>query len=148
MNLKKVLSPELVFTDLEAEDKDGLITEMVDRLVARGLLKDRQSALEAVREREAKMSTGMQNGIAIPHGKTGTVEQLVAAVGVKPEGIDFDSLDGRPARIIIMTLSPADRTGPHIQFIAEVGRLLSREEVREAILSARSREEILRALTG
>ena len=148
MNLKKVLSPDLVFTDLEAEDKDGLITEMVDRLVARGLLNDRESALEAVREREAKMSTGMQNGIAIPHGKTGTVEQLVAAVGVKPEGIDFDSLDGRPARIIIMTLSPADRTGPHIQFIAEVGRLLSRAEVREAILSARSRGEILRALTG
>lgn len=148
MNLKKVLSPETVWVDLKADSKQTVMEEMVDRLVAAGKVRDREAVLNAVTEREAKMSTGMQNGVAIPHGKTDSVDELVAAIGVHKSGVDFDSMDGQPSRIFIMTLSPTKRTGPHIQFLAEVSRLISPPEEREKLLSAQTHGEVYELLTG
>jgi PTS system nitrogen regulatory IIA component len=148
MNLKKVLSPDTVWVDLKADTKQGIIEEMIDRLVAAGKIKDRDAALQAVLEREAKMSTGMQNGVAIPHGKTDSVKSLVAAVGLNKAGVDFDSMDGVPATIFIMTVSPAKRTGPHMQFLAEVSRLLGSSSEREKLLACRTHNEILTLFTG
>ena len=147
MNLKKVLSPETVWVDLRATTKDGIIEEMVDRLVAAGMLQDREAALEAIRDREQKMSTGMQNSVAIPHGKSDSVKNLVAAVGLQKEGIDFDSMDGLPSKIFIMTLSPLSRSGPHIQFVAEISRLLCQPSGSERILAANTHQEIYEILT-
>ena len=93
------------------------------------------------------MSTGLQEGIAIPHGKTDTVESLVAAIGIKKDGVPFDSLDGRPAQIIALTLSPANKPGPHIQFLAEVSKALGMAAVREQLLAAGSEEAVLAALS-
>ena len=148
MNLKKVLSPDAVWVDLKADTKDGIIEEMIDRLVAAGKVKDREGALKAVREREAKMSTGMQNGVAIPHGKSECIKSLVAAIGLNKAGVNFDSMDGSPSTIFIMTLSPAKRTGPHIQFLAEVSRLISQPAERERLLAARTHADIYEILTG
>jgi len=92
------------------------------------------------------MSTGMENGIAIPHGKTDAVEELLAGVGITKHDVDFNSLDGKPCRIFIMTLSPSHRTGPHIQFLSEISQLLRSEEKRKKLLSAADSREILRAL--
>jgi PTS system nitrogen regulatory IIA component len=148
MNLKKVLSPETVWIDLKAETKQGIIEEMVDRLVAAGKIKNRDAVLASVLEREAKMSTGMQNGVAIPHGKTDAVKELVAAVGLQKQGIDFDSMDGVPSRIFIMTVSPAKRSGPHMQFLAEVSRLISQPSEREKLLACNTHAQIYELLTG
>ena len=148
MNLKKVLSPDSVWVDLKADTKDGIIEEMIDRLVAAGKVKDREGALKAVREREAKMSTGMQNGVAIPHGKSECIKSLVAAIGLNKAGVNFDSMDGSPSTIFIMTLSPAKRTGPHIQFLAEVSRLISQPAERERLLAAKTHADIYEILTG
>jgi len=84
------------------------------------------------------MSTGMHHGLAIPHGKSHAVTRLVGAVGLAPDGIDFNSLDGQPARIFILSVSPANRAGPHIQFLAEISRILNREDSRQAFLNADS----------
>ncbi len=146
MNLKKVLSCDTVSLELKSETKEGVIEEMTDLLMAAGRIKnieDRAIVLKAVLDREKKMSTGMQNGIAIPHGKTDAVESLVAALAVKKEGLEFGSLDGQPSRIFVMTISPDNRTGPHIQFLAEISRQLNDPKVRDAILSAKNREEII-----
>ena len=148
MNLKKVLSPDAVWVDLKADTKDGIIEEMIDRLVAAGKVKDRDGALKAVLDREAKMSTGMQNGVAIPHGKSKCIKSLVAAIGLNKAGVNFDSMDGSPSTIFIMTLSPANRTGPHIQFLAEVSRLISRPAERERLLAAKTHADIYEILTG
>ncbi len=142
MNLKKVLSLDTVWVDLKADTKQGIIEEMIDRLVAAGKIKDRDAALQAVLEREAKMSTGMQNGVAIPHGKTDSVKSLVAAVGLNKAGVDFDSMDDVPSTIFIMTVSPAKRSGPHMQFLAEVSRLLGSSSERETLLACRTHHEI------
>lgn len=148
MNLKKVLTPDTVWVDLKADSKEGVIEEMIERLYAAGKIDDSQAALAAVLDRESKMSTGMQNGVAIPHGKTDAIKELVAAVGLHKEGVDFEAMDGEPSTIFIMTLSPTQRTGPHIQFLAEVSRLLSKSEERERLLAAATHAEIYEILTG
>jgi PTS system nitrogen regulatory IIA component len=148
MNLRKVLAPETVWVDLKADTKQGIIEEMVDRLYAAGKINDRDAVLSAVMDRESKMSTGMQNGVAIPHGKTDSVKSLVAAVGLNKSGVDFDSMDNEPATIFIMTISPTTRTGPHIQFLAEVSRLISQATEREKLLSAKTHSDIYDILTG
>jgi len=151
MNLRKVLSPDTIALDLKSDTKEGIIEEMIDLLMAAGKirdLKDRKEALKAVLDREKKMSTGMQNGIAIPHGKTDRVDTLIAAVALKKDGVDFGSLDGEPSRIFVMTVSPDTRTGPHIQFLAEVSRQLSDASVRQRILDAGSSDKVLDILSG
>lgn len=148
MNLKKVLTKESILPDLKAETKSAVIEEIIDHLVQNGIVTDRQAVLDAVMAREAKMSTGMQNGIAIPHGKTDTVKQLVIAIAIKKDGVDFDAMDGQPCSIFIMTLSPENRAGPHIQFLAEISKLLGRAYLREKLVNASSVDEILSLLTA
>jgi PTS system nitrogen regulatory IIA component len=146
MNPKRVLAKETITLRLKGSDKNSILEELVDLLVASGRIKDRKAALKAVLEREKKMSTGLQNGIAIPHGKTDTVDSLVAALGLRKEGVEFDSLDGQPAQIFLMTLSPASRTGPHIQFLADISRTLHDPAVRQQVLDATSEEQVLELL--
>ena len=148
MSGKKPLTVETISLDLRGNDKEEILAEMVDLLAASGHIRDKEAVLKAVTDREKRMSTGMQNGIAIPHGKTDSVDCLVAALGIKREGIDFGALDGQPSTIFVMTVSPDSRTGPHIQFLAEVSRPLNDASVRAKILSAASREEVLRLLLG
>jgi mannitol/fructose-specific phosphotransferase system IIA component (Ntr-type) len=148
MNLKKALSPETVWVDLKADSKQGIIEEMVERLYLAGKIKDRGAVLEAVLDREAKMSTGMQHGVAIPHGKSDAVDSLVAAMGLNKSGVNFDSLDGSPCTIFFMTVSPTKGAGPHIQFLAEVSRLISQPANRELLLAAKTHSDIYDILTG
>ena len=148
MNPKRVLTKETIILHLKSTNKDAVIEELIDVLVASGRVKDRKAALKAVVEREKKMSTGLQSGIAIPHGKTDTVETLVAALGLKPEGLPFDSLDGQDANIIVLTVSPASRTGPHIQFLADISRNLHDAETRAKVLNAESEDDVLELLAG
>lgn len=147
MNLKKLLSEDTVILELKGTTKDAIIQEMIDLLVARGRIKDREAALKAVMEREQKMSTGMQHGIAIPHGKTDSVDKLVTAMALKKEGVDFGSMDGKPSTIFIMTISSVSRTGPHIQFLSEISQVLNDPEKRERILLAQSTSEVMDILT-
>ena len=148
MNLKKPLTVETISLDLKGENKEAILAEMVDLLVASGHIRDRDAVLKAVLEREKRMSTGMQNGIAIPHGKTNSVDCLVAALGIKRAGVDFGALDGQPSNIFVMTVSPDSRTGPHIQFLAEISRPLNDASVRAKLLAATSPDEVLHLLIG
>lgn len=148
MNLKKVLSENSILPQLQAATKAGAIEELIDFMAQSGKIEDRDTALQAVLAREAKMSTGMQNGIAIPHGKTDAVNELLVVIAIHKEGIDFDAMDGQPCSIFIMTLSPANRTGPHIQFLAEISKLLGSEALREKLVAADSATEILNLLTA
>lgn len=147
MNLKRALSPDLVAIGITATTKPEIIEQMVDLACRSGKVRDREAALASVLEREQKMSTGMQHGIAIPHGKTDAVDELVACIAVSQDPVDFESLDGVPSRIFICTLSPTSRSGPHIQFLAEVSKLLTDAKRREAVLGARTPAELIRVLT-
>lgn len=148
MNVRKALIAESVMLNLKSTTKQDVIREMLAHLVAIGAIprEKEQDALQAVLKRESKMSTGMEGGVAIPHGKSDAVQRMVAALAVSRRGVDFDALDGQPSYIFIMTVSPLDRTGPHIQFLAEISRLLNSRQVKEQILAAESAEEILQLI--
>jgi PTS system nitrogen regulatory IIA component len=146
MNLKTVLTKDTIVLHLKGTKKEDIINELLDILVTANKIQDRAAAFSAVMEREQKMSTGMKHGIAIPHGKSVTIQDLVACIGISDNPIDFDSLDHEPCRIFIMTLSPLEKTGPHLQFLAEISLLFKSSEKRNDILNATSPEEILHIL--
>ena len=143
MNLKKVLNKNVAELELQGSSKQEIIENLLDILVKSGKVKDRAVALEALMDREAKMSTGIQQGIAIPHCKTDAVKELLACVDIKKDGVDFKALDGIPSKIFIMTLSPLTRTGPHVQFLAEISRVLTNESMRDKLINAGSKEELI-----
>jgi PTS system nitrogen regulatory IIA component len=147
MNLKTVLAAETISLHLKGSTKEEIINELLDILVAAKKIQDREAAFNAVMDREQKMSTGMKHGIAIPHGKSATIRDLVACIGISEKPIDFDSLDHQPCRIFIMTLSPVEKTGPHLQVLAEISLLFKSAEKRQEILNAESPEAILKILS-
>jgi PTS system nitrogen regulatory IIA component len=147
MDLRNVLTAQTVDLHLKGTTKEAIINELLEILVSAGKVKNKAAALECVLDREKKMSTGMKHGIAIPHGKTDTVSDLVACIGVSDNPVDFDSLDGEPCRIFIMTLSPVNKTGPHLQFLAEVSLLFKSAEKRQEILTTTDKEQVIKILT-
>ncbi|MDR2028947.1 MAG: PTS sugar transporter subunit IIA [Treponema sp.] len=146
MNLKTVLTKDTITLHLKGSTKTEVINELLDILVAANKVQDRAAAYAAIMDREQKMSTGMKHGIAIPHGKSATIKDLVACIGISDTPVDFDSLDHEPCRIFIMTLSPLEKTGPHLQFLAEISLLFKSAEKRGEILKASSPEAILHIL--
>jgi PTS system nitrogen regulatory IIA component len=147
MNLKTVLTQDTISLHLKGTTKEEIINELLDILVREHKVQDRKAALDAIMDREQKMSTGMKHGIAIPHGKSNTLENLVACIGISDNPVDFDALDHEPCRIFIMTLSPVEKTGPHLQFLAEVSLLFKSSEKRNELLNAKSAEEVLKILS-
>ena len=146
MNLKTVLTRETICLNLKGTTKEEIINELLDILVAAKKIYDREAAYTAIIEREQKMSTGMKHGIAIPHGKSPTINDLVACIGISTSPVEFDTLDQEPCRIFIMTLSPVEKTGPHLQFLAEISLLFKSAEKRQDILRATSAEQVLKIL--
>ena len=147
MVLTQILQPTCVKVPLSGADKNAVITELVDVLDEAGLLQDRQTALETVFTRERTRSTGIGSGIAIPHGKCGAVKELVMAMGITREPIDFQSVDGKPVSIVILLVSPLDQTGPHIQALAQISRLMLDGAFRSALEQAPSAEMAYRLLS-
>ncbi len=146
--LRNAIRPELIKLRMSATNKEGAIRELLDLLDNTGALANRAEAEKVVFDREAIMSTGMENGVAIPHGKAQSVENLVVAAGLVPDGLDFACADGNLANIIIMTLSPANKTGPHIRFMAEISTLLRSSETRQRLLGAKDVAEVAAILSG
>ncbi|MDR0512045.1 MAG: PTS sugar transporter subunit IIA [Treponema sp.] len=147
MNLKAILTKDAICLNLKGTTKEEIISEMLDLLAAAKKISDREAAFDAIMERERKMSTGMKHGIAIPHGKSATINELVACIGVSDNAVDFDSLDREHCRIFIMTLSPLEKTGPHLQFLAEISLLFKSSEKRADIINAKTAEDVLKIIT-
>ncbi len=145
--LRPFLTAETMQPHLRADSKAGVIAELLDLLHSRGLVRDRDAAARAVFEREQSLPTGLQNGVAIPHGRTDAVDRLVCAVGLKPEGVDFEALDGRPARIVVLVLAPLHAAAPHLRFLALVGQALH-EQGRAALLACDTAEDMYTVLAG
>ncbi len=124
MNLTQILQPSCIKIPLEGKDKQSVITELVNVLDTNHFLLEKNSALDAVMQRERTRSTGIGSGIAIPHGKCSAVKELVMALGITKQPIDFESIDGKPVRIILLLISPLNQSGPHIQALAKISRLM------------------------
>ncbi len=142
MKLTEILAAECVKVPLNATTKTEAITELVDVLAETGKLTDRDEVLKAVLDREATRSTGIGYGLAVPHGKCAGCPRLVMAIGKPNKPIDFDSTDQKPVDLIVLLASPPDKTGPHIQALARISRLMLMEEFRGQVVSADKAEEV------
>jgi fructose-specific phosphotransferase system IIA component len=141
MVLTQILQPTCIKVPVEGRDKNSAITELVSLLDENGLIQDKQTVLDAVFARERTRSTGIGSGIAIPHGKCSAARELVMALGVASDPIDFDSVDKRPVSLVILLVSPVDQTGPHIQALARISRLMLDEDFKTALEKAQSAKE-------
>jgi mannitol/fructose-specific phosphotransferase system IIA component (Ntr-type) len=145
MKLSQLLAPKLVVHPLTAVDKWDAIQQLLRAAVDAGSV--RAEAFDAVHaaliQRERSMSTGMDHGVAIPHAAVDEVGDVVTVLGIAPDGIPFGSLDGLPARILVCLVIPRAKKLLHIKTLAEIARLLSRAEVREALLASGDGEAAL-----
>lgn len=150
IKVSEIIKPGAVTVGLSGNTKKEIITELVDLIIASGGLPNdkRDDVLVDLAEREAAMSTGMQEGIALPHTKTTAVEHLVAAVGIRKGGVDFDSLDKRPSDIFVLTLAPKNNQEPYLQFVGEVTKVLINPSKRERMLSSSTNAELYSAITS
>lgn len=142
MKLSEILTPACIRVPLEAREKSGAIAELVEVLDACGKLGDRDAVLKAVLDREETRSTGIGFGLAVPHGKSAACSSLVMALGIPGDPIEFESSDGEPVELIALLASPPDKTGPHIQALAGISRLMLVGKFRKEVLAAKSAEEV------
>lgn len=140
MLLDKVFNPKAVNIDLKSEDKDEVFEELIEELVSVNPSLDRSVALAAVKEREAKMSTGIMSGIAVPHAKTSAVTDVQGAIGISRSGIDYDALDGKPVHLIVLILSGADSTELHLRVLKRLARLLKNSEFYAELMEQKTAE--------
>ena len=143
MALIELIEENVVKVPLEAITKEGVVRELVDLLAAAGKISDKERVCAAVLEREAKGSTGLEEGIAVPHGKTTAVKRLTIAIGRAPRGIEFGALDGKPSRLFFLLLAPPDQSGPHIEALAEIARMARSKAFLGTLASVRSAAEVV-----
>ena len=146
MTLLDIISLDSTIVGLKSDSKEAIIEELVGCLQLESAITDREKVLQAVLEREKIMSTGIGDGIAIPHGKSDAVIGLAASLGIHKRGVDFESLDGEPAYVFFLLVSPADVSGPHIKALARISRLLKNDEFKKKLIDASSSEEILEVI--
>ncbi|MFW6234728.1 MAG: cation:proton antiporter [Spirochaetota bacterium] len=141
------LSPQQVSIPLHAESPEEVIHELAALLPADAVLDQEMVAADVIR-REQQTGTGMEHGLAIPHAKTDGVSRMVCAVGIIPDGIDFQAVDQKPSNIVVLIASPKNSKGPHLQFLAALVQRLRQENAREAILASRTPDEVVQAFSS
>ena len=148
MQLTDLITAGRVKVPLDGRTKDEVLRELVETAV-----RDRgpdvvASVAGAVREREQLLSTGIGGGIAIPHGKSSVLDELIVAAGVAPAGVQYEALDGKPVTLLFLLVGPESAAGSLVKALSRISRVLRREELREALRTAQSGEEFLRVLSG
>jgi len=134
--------------DLQVDTKDGALLALVDAAARCCAVKDRDALVEAVRERESKLSTGIGLGIAVPHARIDSVEKFVVVVGRHAAGLEFGSIDGRPVHIIVLIAGPREAKTPYLELLAQLSKRLKLEDVRRQITSGASPAEVVALLVG
>ena len=143
MLLSELLSEDRIRVPLRSRTKDDLLRELVSLVTPGRDQATIEAVLDAVRERERDLSTGIGGGIAIPHGKTPVLEQLAMAAGVAAAPVDFDALDGQPVRLFFLLVGPESSAGAHVKTLARISRLLRRDSLRQALCDAGSPRSFL-----
>jgi nitrogen PTS system EIIA component len=143
MALIDLLEEKVIKIPLQSVLKQDVIKELIQILKDAGLIKNAQVVFEAVSKRESLGSTGLANGIAVPHAKTPEVKKLTIAIGIAPRGIDFAALDNQPSRLFFLILAAPDQSGPHIEALAEIASITKSETFCRTITQAKTAKEVL-----
>ncbi|MCB0300207.1 MAG: PTS sugar transporter subunit IIA [Calditrichaeota bacterium] len=146
MKLSEILQESLIKYPLKGTVKVEVIEELLEELVKNQLIRQRDDVLDAILERERLMTTGVGHGVAIPHCRTQLIQNFVIAIGVHPEGVDFESFDHKPAHIVFLLIGPNDQHGTHLRLLTRISRIISQPHVRDALLQLKTPAEIYQFL--
>lgn len=146
MKIMDFLSSDAIVVDLKATDKKSAIVELVEVLKDTKKAKKADEIIEVVLEREKLGSTGIGQGVAIPHGKTDVLQEQVGVLGISRKGIEFNSLDGEPVNIIFLLVGPVEVAGQHLKALSRISRLFKDKFLRQAIRDAQTKEEVLKII--
>jgi fructose-specific phosphotransferase system IIA component len=144
--LSELLTIDRIKIPLEAVSKEDLLRELVSIVATTDGISDEDAVLQAVRERESILSTGIGHGVAIPHGKSPSVPELRMAAGRAASPVDFDALDGQPVALFFLLVGPETAAGPHIKALSRISRIVRRDDVRDRLIAASTPDEFLKAL--
>lgn len=147
MKILEVLKQEAIIADLKASNKKAILEELIVPVASIAGI-DQEKLVRVLLERERLGSTGIGNGIGIPHGKLKELEELVIGFGLSRKGVDFESIDGQPAHIFFVLMTPENSTGLHLKLLARISRILKNDSFRERLLTAADREEIYNIIKG
>jgi PTS system fructose-specific IIC component len=147
-SFEEIIQRSLVCLNLAEPDGQQVIAAMIEAAVRGGVLsaEHRDAALKAVLNRELSASTALSDGVALPHGRTDCVSDIVCMLGIHPAGIDFGAPDNRPTHVFVLLLVPATVACNHIHFLAKLSRRLMESSVRNELLAARTRDEVLQTI--
>lgn len=148
MKIMDFLNPDAVTAGIKATTKKEVVRELVDLLVNTGEIKNKEELVRVLLARETLGSTGIGQGIGIPHGKSAHVKKLIAAFGLSKQGVDFESLDGEPTHIFFLLVAPEESAGPHLKALARISRLLKDKYFRDMLIKAEDEKDIIRIIKG
>lgn len=143
MTVTDLLDPQCVVVPLNASTKREAIDGLVDAMASTGRVSDAAAVKKAVWEREQQRSTGIGEGLAIPHGKTPAAHGLCLAVGRLASPIEYDSIDRKPVRLVVLLVSPPERTSDHIQALGRISRLMTSPSFREQVYAAEDSQQLV-----
>jgi len=146
IKLSEIIEEGSIDVSLNPAPKDEIITAMVDLLARSAKVVDREEVLKSVLKREAEGSTGIGEGVAIPHSKSAGVTSLAGALGICPAGTDFDSLDGGPVYLVFLLEAVPENPGPHVQALGSIARLIRQPDFISTLLACRTPAEVHQAL--
>ena len=142
MKLSEILKPQFIIADLRAHDKKGVLEELTQIITKQETSLNKGSLLQVLLEREKLGSTGIGDGIALPHGKLKGLNKLLISFGRSTDGLNFDSIDEKPAYLLFLLLAPENSAGMHLKALAKISRMLKDGNFRWRLMGAKSREEI------
>ena len=142
MKICEILQVGKIISSLQGKEKTDVVNELVDLFKDDERVKDLDEMRNAVHEREKIMSTGVGKGFAIPHAKTNSINEIVAAFGKLDEPIDFQALDEQPVNLVFLLVGKENLVGPHIKLLSRISRMMNKDEFRESLSKAKTAEEI------
>ena len=146
MNLTEILKRDFILEELEARNQHEVLDELVRVFAMGGVRFDPEAMLQVLLERERLGSTGIGDGIAIPHGKLQGLDEILLSFGRSSEGISFDAMDGKPVHLFFLLMAPENSAGLHLKILAKISRMLKDTALRNNLLQAKSKEEIWRII--
>jgi PTS system nitrogen regulatory IIA component len=146
MKLSEIFKPQLIISNLKAHDKKGVLEELSQVITEQNPSLNKRSLLQVLLERERLGSTGIGDGIALPHGKLKELSNLLISFGRSIDGLDFDSIDEQPAYLFFLLLAPVNSAGMHLTALAKISRMLKDANFRQRLMGAKSRKEIYKVI--
>lgn len=147
VKLVNFINEKSILLKLKTKNKKGVIEEMVKCLINAGLVTNKNKLVNIILKREALGTTGIGDRVAIPHGTSSLVKEIIIAFGRADKGIDFDSLDNKPVNLFFMLLFPEEKIGPHLKLLARLSRLLRKDDFRNGLTNAATANEVIKFIS-